>query len=183
MSLLKNKTTVIIYSFIYIFIIIFKVYILLLVEHFEVFERCFIIKYKSNLMCLWNFCKSPHCFFYYCCCCFRPYRSSTRSWWCSFAAGTRAQDVDLLFQEADFSNLIENNANFQNTHTHTHTHINERKRSTEDVPEWQKCTRKRKCKNQKQFHFQILQRRIERRKLKTVRIKQDQGNSANETRS
>ena len=45
-SLLKNKTIVKIYSFIYIFIIIFKVYILLLVEHFEVFERCFIIKYK-----------------------------------------------------------------------------------------------------------------------------------------
>ena len=71
-------------------------------------------------------CKSPYCFFVFfvvvvfvlnqliftvCT------ESPPRSWWCSFAAGTRAQDVDLLFQEADFSNLIKNNTNCQNTHT------------------------------------------------------------------
>lgn len=50
LSVFKNKTTVKIYSFIYIFIFIFKMNILnfslSLVEHFDLLERCFIIKYK-----------------------------------------------------------------------------------------------------------------------------------------
>lgn len=68
-------------------------------------------------------CKSPHCFFFLLLFLFYSAdftvctESPPRSWWCSFAAGIRAQDVDLLFQEADFSNLIKNNTNFQDTHT------------------------------------------------------------------